>query len=266
MPGYDTVRYEKRDGMAVITLARPEKRNAINREMFVEVAEAAEEAGADPEVQGVLLAGDGVSFCAGIDLNLLAEFGTLAAMPGARIRSFVRFAQRPFAVLSSLEKPSLAAVQGHALGAGFQLALACDLRVLSTTASMALLELRYGIIPDLGGMHALTRIVGAGRAKELAWTARAIDADEARSLGLANRVVDEDALLTEGEGLLRDVLAHSPVAIAQSKALIDHATETPLEVEFDLLARAQTACLQSEDQREAVAAFFEKRAPVFTGR
>jgi enoyl-CoA hydratase/carnithine racemase len=165
-----------------------------------------------------------------------------------------------------LEKPTLAAVQGHALGAGFQLALACDLRVLATNAQMALLESRYGIIPDLGGMHALTRIVGAGRAKELVWTGRTVDADEAGRIGLANRVADEQKLNDEAETLLREVLTHSPVAIAQSKALIDHAAETPLEVELDREAEAQTTCVQSEDHREAVAAFFEKRSPRFTGR
>jgi enoyl-CoA hydratase/carnithine racemase len=266
MSGFETVRYETRDGIAAITLARPEKRNAVNREMFVEIADAAEKAGSDPDVFGVLLAGEGQSFCAGIDLGLLAEFGTLAALPGSQFRSFVKLAQRPYRVLARLEKPTLAAVQGHALGAGFQLALACDLRVLATSAQMALLEARYGIIPDLGGMHALTRIVGTGRAKELVWTARTVEVDEADRMGLANRVVEEQKLMDEAETLLREVLAHSPVAIAQSKALIDHAAETPLEVEFEREAQAQTTCVQSEDHREAVAAFFEKRSPRFTGR
>jgi len=266
MPDFQTVRYEKRDGIAAITLSRPEKRNAMNREMFAEAADAAEEARRDPDVFGILLAGEGQSFCAGIDLGLLAEFGTLAALPGSQFRSFVQFAQRPYRSLARLEKPTLAAVQGHALGAGFQLALACDLRVIATSAQMALLETRYGIIPDLGGMHALTRIVGAGRAKELVWTGRSVEAEEADRIGLANRVVGEEKLLDEAEGLLRDVLAHSPIAVAQSKALIDHAAETPLEVELDREAQAQTVCVQSEDHREAVASFFEKRSPRFKGR
>jgi enoyl-CoA hydratase/carnithine racemase len=266
MADFQTLRYEARDGIAAITLARPDKRNAVNREMFAEIADATERAAGDPEVFGVLLAGEGQSFCAGIDLNLLAEFGTLAAMPGSQFRSFVKFAQQPFAALTHLEKPTVAAVQGHALGAGFQLALACDLRVLASNAQMALLETRYGIIPDLGGMHALARIAGAARAKDLVWTARTVEAEEAERIGLANRVVDEAKLLDEAEGLLREVLAHSPVAVAASKSLIDHAAETPLEVEFDREAAAQTACVQSEDHREAVAAFFEKRTPSFKGR
>jgi enoyl-CoA hydratase/carnithine racemase len=175
-------------------------------------------------------------------------------------------AQRPYVVLSRLEKPTLAAVQGHALGAGFQLALACDLRVLAMDAQLALLETRYGIIPDLGGMHPLARIVGPGRAKELVWTARSVDAEEAQRIGLANRVTATDKLLGHAEVLLREVLAHSPVAVAQSKVLIDHAPETPLAIELDREAQAQTICVQSEDHREAVAAFFEKRPPRFKGR
>src|SRR4029453_10759195 len=197
MPEFETVRYEAREGIAAITLARPEKRNAVHRDMFVEIADAAEQAGSDPDVFGVLLAGEGQSFCAGIDLGLLAEFGTLASLPGSQFRSFVKMAQRPYRALARLEKPTLAAVQGHALGAGFQLALACDLRVLATNAQMALLESRYGIIPDLGGMHALTRIVGAGRAKELVWTGRTVESDEAGRIGLANRVADEEKMPDE---------------------------------------------------------------------
>jgi 2-(1,2-epoxy-1,2-dihydrophenyl)acetyl-CoA isomerase len=266
MSDFETIRYETRDGIATITLARPEKRNAVNREMFREVAEAAEQAGADPGTFGVLLRGEGQSFCAGLDLNLLAEFGTLAAMPGSQFRGFVKFAQRPFAALARVEKPTLAAVQGHALGAGFQLALACDLRVLASNARMALLETRYGIIPDLGGMHVLSRNAGPALAKELAWTGREVQAEEALRLGLANRVVDEGRLQEDAEALLREVLSHSPVAVAAMKSLIDHAAETPLEVEFEREAAAQTACVQSEDHREAVAAFFEKRQPAFKGR
>jgi 2-(1,2-epoxy-1,2-dihydrophenyl)acetyl-CoA isomerase len=266
MTEYHTVRYERRDGIATITLARPDKRNAMNRGMFAEVADAATEAGNDPEVFGVLVAGEGASFCAGIDLALLAEFGTLAALPGSEFRSFVREAQRPYIALSGLEKPTLAAVQGHALGAGFQLALACDLRVVARGASLALLETRYGIIPDLGGMHALARIVGPARAKELVWTARTVGAEEAERIGLANRVADPGRLRDEAEALLREVLAHSPVAVAQSKILIDRSSETSLEDELDREAQAQTVCVQSEDHREAVAAFFEKRAPGFKGR
>jgi enoyl-CoA hydratase/carnithine racemase len=266
MAEFETVRLEKREGIATITLARPAKRNAMNREMFADVANAAEEAGSDPDVHGVLIAGEGQSFCAGIDLALLAEFRTLASLPGSQFRSFVKMAQRPYLVLSRLEKPTLAAVQGHALGAGFQLALACDLRVVATNAQLALLETRFGIIPDLGGMHALARIVGTGRAKELVWIARSVDAEEAQRVGLANRVTATDKLLVDAEDLLREVLAHSPVAVGQSKVLIDHAPETPLEIELDREAQAQTTCVQSEDHREAVAAFFEKRPPRFKGR
>src|SRR5438132_800649 len=160
MADHTTIRYESVDGLATITLARPDKRNAMNLEMFSELGDAAEAAAGDPEVRAVLVRGEGPSFCAGLDLSAL---GGLAEIRGARFRSFVRMAQRPFAALARMPKPSLAEVHGHALGAGFQLALACDLRVASTDVRFGMLEARYGIIPDLGGSHHLARLGGPAR-------------------------------------------------------------------------------------------------------
>ncbi len=263
MPEFETIRYEVRDSVAWITLARPERRNAMNRKMFVELAEAAEQASDDERVRGIVLSGEGSSFCAGLDLSMLGE---LAGIQGARFRSFVRLAQRPFALLAGMPKPSLAAVQGHALGAGCQLALACDLRVAAADARFSIMEAKYGLIPDLGGPHRLARLVGPARAKELIWTTRAADAEEAERIGLANRVVSPDQLSKEAEALVLDVLAHSPVTIGLVKDLVDRASETPLEVEFEREATAQNAAIGSSDHAEAVAAFLEKRPPRFTGR
>jgi len=263
MSGSETVRFEVNDGLATITLARPDKRNAMSPEVFTDLGDAAERAAEDPDVRGVLIAGDGPSFCAGIDLNSL---GALAGLQGSGFRSFVRVAQRPYRVIARMEKPTVAAVQGHAIGAGFQLALACDLRVGAEDAKFGMLEGKYGLIPDLGGSHHLARLVGPARAKELVWSARMIEADEALAIGLLQRMVPEGELLKQAEETLRAVTAFSPVTTALTKSLIDRATETPLEVEFEREAHAQTAAVQSEDHREAVAAFLERRAPRFKGR
>jgi enoyl-CoA hydratase/carnithine racemase len=262
MADYETIRYETSDGLATITLSRPDKRNAMNRRMFKELGDAADRVAADPEIRGVLVDAAGPSFCAGIDLTALTE---LAGIQGDEFRSFVRLAQRPYAVLAGMAKPSVAAVQGHALGAGFQLALACDLRVASTDASFAMLEARYGLIPDLGGSHHLARLIGPARAKEVVWSARPISAEEAQRIGLVNRVCDAEALTKEAEALLHDVTAHSPVTAGLTKALIDRAHETPLEVELDREADAQATAVGSADHREAVAAFLERRQPRFQG-
>ncbi|HEX8100277.1 MAG TPA: enoyl-CoA hydratase/isomerase family protein [Actinomycetota bacterium] len=265
MPDFETSRYAVENHIATITMARPDKRNAMNQAMFTELGEAAQAAASDSDVRGVLLTGDGPSFCAGIDLNLLAELGGMGA-GNTDFGMFIQMAQRPFRLLATMGKPTVAAVQGHAVGAGFQLALACDLRVASPDARFAILELRYGIIPDLGGSHHLARIVGPAITKELIWSAKTINADEASRFGVVNRLVDDDRLLDEARKLMAEVTAHAPIAVAQIKTLINRANETPIESQFEREAAAQTACLQSQDHKEAVAAFMEQRPPQFSGR
>jgi len=167
----------------------------------------------------VLLAAEGPSFCAGIDLQTLIE---LAGIEDAAFRAFVRLAQRPYPLLARMEKPTVAAVHGHAIGAGFQLALACDLRVAAPDVSFAMLEGRYGLIPDLGGAYHLSRLVGAARAKELVWTARAVDAKEALALGLVNLVVPSvDGRLALAGVLATEFLALVHAAQGLSKGLSD---------------------------------------------
>jgi enoyl-CoA hydratase/carnithine racemase len=146
-----------------------------------------------------------------------------------------------------MAKPTVAAVQGHALGAGFQLALACDLRVVATDAHFAMLEARYGLIPDLGGPHRLARLIGPARAKELVWSTRTVDAAEADRMGLANRLVEPDQVEAVARRLLAEVTAHSPAATALTKSLIDEAAETPLEHEFERELAAQAICIESAD-------------------
>lgn len=263
MPDFETIRYGVHDGVATIELARPDKRNAINAQMFTELGDVAERAAGDPGIRAVLVKGQGPSFCAGIDVTLL---GQLSGTRGARFRSFVRTAQRPYLLLAQMDKPTLAAVQGHAVGAGFQLALACDLRLAAEDATFSMLEVRFGLVPDLGGSHRLTRQVGPARAKELIWTGRTMEADEAERIGLVNRVVGGETLDKEAEALVRDVAASPPIPVSLTKALIGRASETSLESSLERDAQAQATCIDSEDHREAVAAFLEKRPPRFTGR
>ncbi len=262
MADYETLTYEVRQGLARITLARPDKRNAMNRQMFVDLAEAVERA-ADLDVRGVLLSAQGPVFCAGIDLTVLAEFPGTAA---DTFRTFVRIAQRPYQALARLEKPTLAAVQGHAVGAGFQLALACDLRIATPDARFGMLEARYGLIPDLGGMYHLVRLVGPARAKELVWSARQAEVEEAERIGLVNRVAPAEALAEQAEAFLGEVTAHSPVTTALSKRLMDQTLRSTLDEEFEHEAAAQATSIASNDHNEAVAAFLENRPPRFSGR
>ena len=266
MSDFETIHYVVRDALAIITLARPDKRNAVNQVMFTELGDAAEAAASDSDVRAVLVTGEGQSFCAGIDLSLIGELAGLVAQASGDeggFRSFVQAAQRPFRSLARMPKPAIGAVQGHALGAGLQLALACDLRVASTDAKLGMLEPRYGLIPDLGGVHRLARLVGPSRAKELVWSTRVVQAEEALRIGLVDRVVEPDAVRSEAEALARQVTQHSPTSVALVKELIEGAHETSLEDEFEQEADAQTRAIRSADHLEAVAAFLEGRPPHF---
>ena len=263
MADFETIRYGVHDGVATITLARPEKRNAINAQMFTELGDAAARASNDPGIRVVLVTGEGESFSAGIDVLLLNQ---LSGTRGARFRSFVRTAQRPHFILASMDKPTVAAVQGHAVGAGFQLALACDIRLAAEDVRFAMLEVKFGLIPDLGGLHRLTRVIGPARTKEIVWTGRNLGAEEAERLGLINRVVSPDALEKEAEAFVRELVAAPPLPLSLTKTLIGRAHETSLETSLERDAQAQAACIESEDHREAIEAYMEKRPARFHGR
>jgi enoyl-CoA hydratase/carnithine racemase len=263
MADFETLRYGVHDGVATIELARSDKRNAINAQMFGELGDAADRAASDPGIRAVLVKGQGPAFCAGIDVTLLGQLG---GTRGARFRSFVRTAQRPFLTLAHMDKPTVAVVQGSALGAGFQLALACDLRVAAEDARFAMLEIRFGLVPDLGGTHRLARLVGPARAKELVWTGRTLEPAEAERIGLVNRVVPTETLSKEAESLVREIVAAPPIPVSLTKSLLGRSLETPLETAMERDAQAQAMCIETEDHREAVTAFLEKRPPRFTGR
>ena len=263
MADFETIKYGVHDGVATITLARADKRNAVSAQMFGELGDAAERAAADPGIRVVLVNAEGPSFCAGIDIVLM---GQLAGTRGARFRSFIRTAQRPFAILAQMDKPTVASIQGHAVGAGFQLALACDLRIGAEDLRFALLEVQYGIIPDLGGPHRLTRLIGPARTKDLIWTRRSVHAEEADRLGLVNRVVPADALAKETEAYVRELVAAPPLPVSLTKSIVGRSFETTFETDLERQAQAQAACIESEDHREAVEAFVENRPARFHGR
>ena len=262
MSEYTTIRYGTDAGVATITLARPEKRNAVSLDMFQELGDATDAAASDPAVRAVLVRGDGKSFSAGIDLTTLGGLDPT----GPAFHGFVRMAQRPYRNLATMAKPTITAVQGHAIGAGFQLALACDIRIAASDAVFGMFEVRYGLVPDLGGNKPLAELVGTARAKELVWTGRTVEATEAETIGLVNRVVAVDALAKEAETLAAELAAAPPIPVSLAKALINRSSEESLEAVMQREAQAQAACISSDDHREAVAAYFEKRPANFQGR
>ena len=252
------------DGLLTITLNRPDKRNALSIELFNAVGAAFDTATA-PEVRVVLLRGAGKVFCAGIDLSSLAVLG------GGDVRtdfpSGVAHLQEIYMKLERIGKPSVCAVHGAAFGAGLQLATACDLRVAAADARLGLLEIRYGIIPDLTGIHRVVQLCGPSRAKDIAMTGRELDADEALRIGLVDRVVPAADVQATALELARAIAANAPIATSWIKRLADRAAagQNPEENLRDVAA-AQVECITSPDFSEAFTARIEGRPPAFNGR
>ena len=249
------------DGIALVRVNRPDKLNALNAAVIDEMAETFAALRSSPDVRGVLLTGAGEkAFVAGADI---AELARMSPLEGVEVS---RQGQRAFRILETMPKPSIAAINGFALGGGLELALACHLRTASTKARFGLPEVKLGIIPGYGGTVRLPRLVGRGRALELILTGEMIDAAEAHRIGLVNRVHEPDALLRETRTWLGKMIANGPVALAMAIESIDHAagthTEDGLRFESDLFG----LLAGTEDMREGMSAFLEKRAAKFKGR
>ena len=248
----------RRDGpRADLVLRRPDVLNAMSVEVFEGLATAADEVAGMSEVRVLVVSGEGRSFSSGIDTS---TFGTAAGAPDETIAR----AQAGFRKIAALPIPTIAAVRGHALGAGLQLALACDLRVMARDASVGLLEARYGLVPDLGGTQQLPHLVGPGRAKKMIWLAERIDGEEAGRIGLAEIVVDETELDKAVDELAASLAAAPPLAVREAKRLVDLSLTTELQAGIDEEAKSQAQMLTSNDFSEAISAFIEKREPKFT--
>ncbi len=261
----DVVLVEIADRVATVTLNRPDKLNAVSPAVFAGLAEAGRRIAADDEVRAVLIRGEGRAFCSGLDLASLQAFGSGDVASGdGNGQSATRDPQEGWRIWQTMDKPVVAAVQGYALGAGFQLALAADIRIAADDAVMSVFEITYGLVPDLGGTQFLPPIVGPARAKELIWTARRINAEEAQAWGIVNRVVPREKLEDEAGALVSDLAARPPLPIRFTKKILgDHASS--LEEGMRKEIEAQMKCISSNDMKEAVAAAFEKRQGSFTG-
>jgi enoyl-CoA hydratase len=254
------VRYEVDGSVATITLARPEKLNAMDRLTFQELEQAAVAAAADQRVRAVLVTGEGRAFSSGLDV---AEFGGRTDLDEAEL--VVAELQRAISALEQMPKPVVAAVNGLAVGGGLQLAIACDLRIASEDAEFASMEMRWAIVPDLGGTERLPRLVGLGRAKELILTGRPVRAAEAERIGLVNRVVPAERLATEARELAAGLAAGPTLAIGLAKQALNEAFERSTSEGMDAAKRMQRRTFASADHAEARAAFAERRPPRFSG-
>jgi 2-(1,2-epoxy-1,2-dihydrophenyl)acetyl-CoA isomerase len=260
--GYGTILLEKSEHIATLTLNRPDARNAIDLVMREEIVGALDETEADESARVLIVTGAGEHFCAGGDVKTMQAKRHTAAEGRARVESLNRMVVR----LVNFPKPTLAMVDGYAVGAGFNLALGCDLIVASDRARFGQVFSRIGLIPDGGGTYFLPRAVGPAKAKELIFTADIIDAEEALRLGLVNRVVPAGDLRQATLGLARRIAEGPPKALALAKHLLNRSASLDLAAALDLEAFAQSHALTTEDHQEGLRAFFEKRPPNFQGR
>lgn len=258
----------ERDGAVVrLRLERPEKLNAQTHEMWFELRQVGAELGRDPSVRALVLSGAGRSFSAGLDTAVLVDFfggGTAPDLKGLAGPELVRKVQESFTWLADAPYPTIAAVQGHALGAGCQLALACDLRVAGDDASFGLLESNWGLMPDLGGTVWLPQLVGPAKAKEMMWLADRVGAQEALELGMVNRVVPNAEVQAEAGALAAKLATRPPLAVTAIKEAV-RASAVDAEHGLAVAGEGQLRCLASNDLAEAGAAWMEKRQPVYTG-
>jgi enoyl-CoA hydratase/carnithine racemase len=252
---------EREDQIAVLTLNRPQVMNSFNFDMLRALRDQVEALRFDPDVRVVIVTGAGDrAFCAGADLK---ERATLSPI---QVKEFIFTIRNLFTSIEQLPKPVIAAVNGIALGGGTELALACDVRIAARGASMGLTETRLAIIPGAGGTQRLPRIVGKGKAKELIFTGRRVDAEEALAIGLVNEVCDPEALLPTCKKMAGMMCETGPIAIEQAKYAINYGMETDLATGLAIESNAYWVTIPTEDRLEGLAAFREKRKPVYRGK
>jgi enoyl-CoA hydratase len=252
------VNVERDEPIAVVLLNRPEAMNALNNELMRELVAALEKLDRDEAVRCVVLGGTARAFAAGADIGELARSSAMDMYQARRIEKWD--------AIRKLRTPLVAAVSGFCLGGGCELAMACDLIVASETARFGQPETGLGIIPGAGGTQRLTRALGKAKAMDVILTGRFLDADEAERAGLVARVVAREAWLEEGKRVAREIASRAPVSQRLAKESVDRAFESTLETGLDFERKALYLAFASEDAREGLNAFTEKRKPDFRGR
>jgi 2-(1,2-epoxy-1,2-dihydrophenyl)acetyl-CoA isomerase len=264
MSGFENVLVEVADGIGTVTLNRPDKLNAFAGRMRQEIADAVRAVADEPAARVVVITGAGRAFCAGADIGYMKEL--TARNDVEAFRELVEAGREVVTAIRGTDKPVIAAVNGPAAGGGANLALSCDLRIASDQATIGQTFNRIGLHPDWGGTYFLPRLVGPAKALELIFSAEMVPAAEALRLGLFNRVVPHAELAARTRALAAGLAAKPPMALALAKRAIYASGDASLSLMLDVELEHQLACFQSDDAKEGLRAFLEKRPPVFRGR
>ncbi|KRQ87892.1 putative enoyl-CoA hydratase echA8 [Caloramator mitchellensis] len=250
----ETIILQKEENIAVLTISRPKALNALNTKVLKELDGAIDEIENDNEIYALVITGDGEkAFVAGADIAEMKDMNPKEA------RNFSILGNKVFRRIESLRIPTIAAVNGYALGGGCELAMACDIRIASETAKFGQPEVGLGITPGFGGTQRLSRIVGKSKAKELIFTGDVIDANEALRIGLVNKVVKKEELIDEAKKLANKISQNAPIAVGLAKAAIDRGYQADIDTAIMYEAEVFSQCFATEDQKDGMTAFTEKR-------
>jgi len=259
--GLTNIILEKEGKIAIVTINRPKALNALNSETLKEINCVIDEIENDEEILAVVLTGSGEkAFVAGADISEMKEMSTIQG------RKFGILGNQVFRRLENLDKPVIAALNGFTLGGGCELAMACDIRIASTKTKVGQPEVGLGITPGFGGTQRLARLVGLGMAKELIFTGKIIGADEAFRIGLVNRIVLPENLLAEAKALANTIASQAPIAVSLCKAAINKGIQTDIDTAIAYESEVFGECFSTDDQKEGMSAFVEKREKSFKNR
>lgn len=254
------VLFEINEEIGTITLNRPENGNPFDWQTIKEMEDALYSVEHDERIRGMILTAEGDKyFCVGADIKLMES------IEGKEYAEFLMAGLRMNEKIQRCRKPTIAAINGAAVGAGGEIAMSCDLRIASTKATIGVPELKIGLIPGWGGVFRMARLIGQAKAMELVLTASNIPADNAKELGLVNKVVEPEALMNEAETLMKKILGNAPIGISLAKYIIRSASEVPFYVGENYEALTSILTFLSKDGKEGIEAFFQKRKPFWTG-
>ncbi|MFL0268587.1 short-chain-enoyl-CoA hydratase [Candidatus Clostridium radicumherbarum] len=251
--------FEKENHIAIVTINRPKALNALNSETLFELDQTIDDLLKDEDIYVVLITGAGEkAFVAGADISEMKDLNVLQG------RKFSMFGNKVFRKIENMEKPVIAVLNGFTLGGGCELAMACDIRIASTKAKFGQPEVGLGITPGFGGTQRLSRLVGMGIAKELLYTGKVIDSNEAYRIGLVNKLIEPEILMEEAKNLANTIAANAPIAIKLCKSAINNGMQVDIDTAIMYEADIFSECFSTNDQKEGMEAFLEKRSKKFS--